>query len=437
MVTPGSTITPPFTYAPRSQEAYDEQRTAIAEQILVALDAPDIITIQEAEKQDVCVPVYDEQAPSESHLDCDLSEPDEGETMANTDRGSGAPDTVEELALEIYIQSEGAIRYEATGDVVNGRDVRGITQAFLHRTDRVELVPTDELHGDPVLGAGEAIDIPYPSADERTPVAPWVEETANPKAVNAELPEWAKDDAAELSESIDGGRFPQTEYAFSRAAQVGKFRIFPDGVEAGGPFVERYVTSNHMSAVPNDRTVQRTEQARLNAAIADAVRDHGGQVLVTGDFNVFPRPDDPFPSFLTDPDREASDQLAPMYERGFTNLHDVIIEEAPANTYSFIFQGISQILDHIFVDDTTLDELVVARFIHVNTDFPAGSPGFEPGRGASDHDPLYARFLFEPEEQPGPPPGAGPPCDRLPDESNARPCRPDDLPPGLARRRVA
>lgn len=220
---------------------------------------------------------------------------------------------------------------------------------------------------------------------------------------------------------------------------MAKFRIFPDGVDTGGPFVERYVTSNHMSAGPDGRTVQRTEQARLNAAIADVVQQADGQVLLTGDFNVFPRPDDPFPSFLTDPDREPSDQLAPIYERGFHNLHDTIIEEAPANTYSFIFQGISQILDHIFVDDTTLDELVIARFIHVNTDFPAGSPGFEPGRGASDHDPLYARFLFEEEDQagpPGPPPGAGPPCDRLPDQSNARPCRPDDLPPGLAKRRV-
>jgi uncharacterized protein len=407
----GSTIRPPFTYAPRSQESYDEHRTAIAEQILVALDAPDIITIQEAEKQDVCVPIFDEETPTNSHLECDLSPPEDGETMENTERGSGAPDTVEELAVEIFIQSDGAIRYEASGDVVNGRDVRGITQAFLHRTDRVELVPVDELHDDPVLGQGDAIDLPYPSADERTPVAPWVEETANPKAVNAQLPEWAKDAAADLGESIDGGRFPQTQYAFSRAAQVAKFRIYPDGVAEDGFSVDRYVTSNHMSAVPDSRTAQRTEQARLNAAIADAVRDHGGQVLVTGDFNVFPRPDDPFPSFLTDPDREPSDQLAPMYERGFTNLHDVIIEEAPANTYSFIFQGVSQILDHIFVDDTTLDEVVVARFIHVNTDFPADAPGFEPGRGASDHDPLYARLQFGIEDaEPGPPPWVpGPP----------------------------
>jgi len=431
----GSTIRAPFTYAPRSQEAYDEQREAIAEQILVTLDAPDIITIQEAEKQDVCVPVYVEEVPADSHLDCDLSAPEDGETMANTERGSGAPDTVEELALEIFIQSDGAIRYEASGDAVNGRDVRGITQAFLHRTDRVELVPTAQLMNDPVLGGHQAIDIPYPSADERTPVAPWVEEAANPKAINAELPDWALEAAGELDEAIDGGRFPVSQYAFSRAVQVGKFRIYPDGVEPGGSYVERYVTSNHMSAVPPNRTVQRTEQARLNAAVAEAIEQKGGQVLSTGDFNVFPRPDDPFPSFLTDPDREPSDQLAPMYERGFTNLHDVIIEEAPANTYSFIFQGISQILDHIFVDDDTLDELVVARYIHVNTDYPAETPGFEAGRGASDHDPLYARFLFDAEE-PGPTPGAGPPCERMPDQGNARPCRADDLPPGLARRRV-
>jgi hypothetical protein len=394
----GSTVRPPFTYAPRSQEAYDDHRIAIAEQILDALDAPDLITIQEAEKQDVCVPVYNEESPVDSSMDCDLSAPADGETMANTDRGSGAPDTVEELALQIFALSDGEVRYEASGDVVHGRDVRGITQGFLHRADRVELVPVEELTDDPVLGAGDAIDIPYPAAEDRTDLAPWVLEAANPKAINAELPQAAKDLAASLGESIDGGRYPQTQYAFSRAAQVGKFRIYPDGVEAGGDYVERYVTSNHMSAGPDGRTAQRTEQARLNAAIAEAARDAGGQVLITGDFNVFPRPDDPFPAFKTDPDREPSDQLAPMYERGFNNLHDVIIEEAPANTYSFIFRGISQILDHIFVDDATLDELVIARYIHVNVDYPAETPGFEPGRGASDHDPLYARFAFPVEE---------------------------------------
>jgi uncharacterized protein len=432
----GSTIRPPFTYAPRSQADYDDHRIAIAEQILVALQAPDIITIQEAEKQDVCVPIYVDENPSDSFMDCDLSAPADGETMATTTRGSGAPDTVEELALEIFAVSDGEVRYEASGDAVHGRDVRGITQAFLHRADRVELVPEEELTDDPVLGAGDAVDIPYPSDDERTELAPWVLETANPKAVNAELPESAKEAAAELGESIDGGRFPQSQYAFSRAVQVGKFRIYPDGVDSGGPFVDRYITSNHMSAVPDARTAQRTEQARLNAAVAEAVRDAGGQVMVTGDFNVFPRPDDPFPAFKTDPDREPSDQLAPMYERGFFNLHDVIIEEAPANTYSFIFRGISQILDHIFVDEVTLSELVIARYIHVNVDYPAETPGFEAGRGASDHDPLYARFRFGIEEPP--PPSEvqpGPPCDRLPPQARARPCRPDDLPPGLRGRR--
>jgi uncharacterized protein len=410
----GSTIRPPFTYAPRSQEAYDDHRNAIAEQILVALQAPDIITIQEAEKQDVCVPVYVDENPADSYMDCDLSAAADGETMANTTRGSGAPDTVEELALEIFTVSDGEVRYVASGDAVNGRDVRGITQAFLHRSDRVELVPEGELTDDPVLGTGDAIDIPYPSDDDRTALAPWVLETANPKAVNAEMPESAKEAADALGEAVDGGRFPVSEYAFSRAVQVGKFRIYPDGVASGGPYVDRYITSNHMSAVPDARTAQRTEQARLNAAVAEAVRDAGGQVMVTGDFNVFPRPDDPFPAFKTDPDREPSDQLGPMYERGFHNLHDVIIEEAPANTYSFIFRGISQILDHIFVDETTLGELVIARYIHVNVDYPAETPGFEDGRGASDHDPLYARFRFGIAEELPPedrflecPPGVG------------------------------
>jgi hypothetical protein len=410
---------PTFGYAPRSQEAYDQQRIAIAEQIVDALQAPDVITIQEAEKQDVCVPVYDEVNPADSFMDCDLSPAAPGETMENTDRGSGAPDTAEELALEIFARTDGEIRYEASGDAVHGRDVRGITQAFLHRTDRVELVPADELEDDPVLGVGDAIDIAYPSQDVRTPLAPWVTaEAANPKSINAELTDEAIALAQSLGESIDGGRFPQTRYVFTRGVQVAKFRIFPDGVDSGGPYVERYITSNHMSAVPDSRTAQRREQARLNAAVNEAVVEAGGRVMNTGDFNVFPRPDDPFPRFETDPDREPSDQLAPLYERGFFNLHDVIIEELPANTYSFIFQGISQILDHIFVDQDTLEELVVARFVHVNIDFPAETPGFEPGRGASDHDPLYARFLFGLDDE-GPEEPEDPTFDSIRDRTEA------------------
>jgi uncharacterized protein len=55
--------------------------------------------------------------------------------------------------IEIFRLTDGDIRYEASGDAVNGRDVRGITQGFLHRADRVELVDrVDELDDDPILG---------------------------------------------------------------------------------------------------------------------------------------------------------------------------------------------------------------------------------------------------------------------------------------------
>jgi uncharacterized protein len=370
------TVTPPFDYAPSTQEEYDEQRAEIAEQIVDVLNNPDVITVQEAEKQDVCEPIFDEADPAASRLECDLDP-----ATAVEDR-SGAPDTVEELAIEIFRRTDGEIRYAAAADAQHGRDVRGITSGFLYRADRVELV--DDVSGDPVLGQDPEIDYPGP-------LAPWTAEAANPKAINATMPEGV--------ELADGGRFPTQRYALSRATQVALFRIWTEGIGEGDA-IERHIFSNHFSAGPPDRVEQRTEQANLNAAIAAAIIDEGGQVLVTGDFNVYPRPDDPFPSPETDPDREPSDQLGALYDvAGLTNLYDVILEEAPENAYSFIFQGQSQVLDQIFVDDATLTELEEVRYIHVNVDYPAEHPEGQPGRGASDHDPLFARFAF-PEPEP-------------------------------------
>ena len=195
----------------------------------------------------------------------------------------------------------------------------------------------------------------------------------NPKALNADLPA-----DVDLSTGVDGSN------VFTRAPQVGYFRVWRNGVGLGA-WVDFYAVSNHFSSTPNARVGQRTEQAAYVAAIVAALQADDPDVRVDagGDLNVFPRPDDPFVP--------ASDQLAPLYSLGLENLQDVLVAEVPAAAYTYVFEGQAQVLDHQFVTSSLGDELERARVAHVNADWPAEHVGDGP-RGASDHDPLVARY---------------------------------------------
>jgi uncharacterized repeat protein (TIGR01451 family) len=112
------------------------------------------------------------------------------------------------------------------------------------------------------------------------------------------------------------------------------------------------------------------------------------RIAIGGDFNVYPRPDDPFPAGHP---RHPSDQLGPLYAQGLVNLWDVLVAEVPVSAYSYIFQGQTQTLDQHFVSPSLRSELQQFRMAHVNADWPADHPG-DGARGASDHDPGVARF---------------------------------------------
>ena len=113
---------------------------------------------------------------------------------------------------------------------------------------------------------------------------------------------------------------------------------------------------------------QRTEQSNYLAAIVDALPEQ--RIDAGGDFNTFPRPDDPLNRTTT------PHQLAALYDAaGMTNLYDVLVDEVPASAYSYVFVGMAQTLDGQFVSDTLADELGQARIAHVNADWPADTPG--------------------------------------------------------------
>ena len=330
-------VDPPFDYVPASDEVYQERLGLIAQQIVADLHAPDILLVQEAEDQDICTVAGGELA------------------CGAADDADGKPDTLQELALRIEAQS--GIAYDAAYDR-DGSDDRGIVAALMYRTDRVELLEPTADH--PVLGS-------TPDFSYRSGANDYNADVQNPKSLNAPLPE-------DVTGTTDG------DEVYTRDPQVGWFRVWRNAVGSGA-WVDVYAISNHFSSTPDSRVQQRREQAAYLAAIAGALDSE--YVVAGGDFNVFPRPDDP----LNPP----SDQLGPLYEAGLENLWDVLVAEEPQAAYSYVFVGQAQTLDGQFVTPTLLDELAQTRVAHVNADYPAEYAG-DGARGLSDHDPMASRF---------------------------------------------
>jgi len=354
-------VNPPFDFVPASEAIYQAHLADLAAQIAGPMHTPDLLMIQEAEDQDICTVVA-------LAMSCGAFE------INNRD---GKPDTLQELALAIV--EAGGPTYDTAYDR-DGADDRGIVSAFMFRVDTVELLPADA--DDPVLGSS-------PTVDYRGAALGYNADVSNPKALNADLP-----DDVDLSTGFDGAN------VYTRPPQVGHFRIWRDGIGTS-VFTDLYAMSNHFSSTPDARVGQRAEQAAYNVAIVAALEDAGAdRVISGGDFNVFPRPDDPFA-----PGQQygciplpcsigPSDQLGPLYEAGLHNLWDTLVADVPQSAYSYNFAGQIQTLDMQFATSGQFADLVQVRAGHFNADFAADYDG-DVARGASDHDPQVARWFTD------------------------------------------
>lgn len=125
--------------------------------------------------------------------------------------------------------------------------------------------------------------------------------------------------------------------------------------------------------------VQAGEEARAaqTRALHDVVagilsRDPGAAVVVLGDLNTFEWTDD-------------LDRFLPG-EGDSRILHDLALEVPPGERYTYVFEGNSQALDHIFVSRALRDG-AQADIVHLNADYPEGAPS-----RASDHEPVLVRL---------------------------------------------
>jgi uncharacterized protein len=345
-------VSPPYDYVPASDAAYQARLNDIALQIINDLHSPDILMVQEVENQDIC-------KVSGGAMVCNLTD--------NSD-ADGQPDDLQDLALKIA--SLGGPTYAAAFDS-DSSDLRGILPAFMYRTDRVELASPA---GDPILGGSPAIPgytaVPYDS------------DVSNPKTLNAELP--------------TGISACETNWVFPRAPDIGLFRIYSTSVGSGS-FQEVYLINNHFKSGPDTCVTHRTEQAKYNAALVAFLQaaEPNARIIVGGDLNVYPRPDDPFAP-IGQPG--SSDQLGALYDPslGLKNMWEVLVDQTPEAAYSYVYVGMAQTLDQMFVNEPVLADLEQFHSIHINSDFPADYPD-DVARGTSDHDPQLIGLSLIPQ----------------------------------------
>ena len=338
-------VNPPYDYVPASDAAYQARLTDIGNEIINDLNSPDVLMVQEVENQDICT-------VTGGALTCGA-----------TDNADGKPDMLQELALKVA--SLGGPTYDAAFDR-DSSDLRGIAPAFLYRTDRVKLVSPV---GDPILGGSPAIGgyaaVSYDS------------DVSNPKTLNAVLP--------------SGITACETSWVFPRAPDIALFRIYREGIGKGAS-VDVYVVDNHFKSGPDTCVAHRTEQAKYNAALVAHIQgaNPNARIVLGGDVNIYPRPDDPFAP-IGQP--ASSDQLGVLYDPslGLRNLWVVLLGQAPGAAYSYVYLGMAQTLDQMFVNQPMLADLQQFRIAHINSDFPADYPG-DVARGTSDHDPNVAIF---------------------------------------------
>jgi hypothetical protein len=127
---------------------------------------------------------------------------------------------------------------------------------------------------------------------------------------------------------------------------------------------------------------RRVEQAEFLAALVESFKQTrpGSRLVVLGDLN----------------DDLQSSPLATLTAAG---LHNLVNDLERLDRYTYIYEGISQVLDHVLVNPPLLANHIQIELPHVNADFPAiyAEDRFTIHR-SSDHDPALVTFRILPNK---------------------------------------
>ncbi|MEW6406251.1 MAG: endonuclease/exonuclease/phosphatase family protein, partial [Chloroflexota bacterium] len=143
-----------------------------------------------------------------------------------------------------------------------------------------------------------------------------------------------------------------------------------------------FVLNNHFTSMSGGEMAtepRRNAQAAWNVTVMEEIlaENPDAYLSVMGDLNSY------YDALPIDTLREAG------------LVH--VFEALPASErYTYIYQGASQVLDHILVTPNLMDLLRRVDVLHVNADFAPAQPGDSSPRHKSDHDPVIAVFSLSP-----------------------------------------
>ena len=337
------TFRPPFDYVPTAAGPFELRVKKLAQHIHEVLHSPDLILLQELEDQDIF-----------SHKGGRF-------VKLKKNNADGQNDSAQRIAIEI--KKLGGPKYLVANDR-DAADDRGIIAVFMYRKDTLTLLNPRSRH----FIFGKNPNIKNPVSSHR-----FNKDVENPKAFNGRMmaPNFrTKDNRLEESE------------IFSRATQIAAFQLKKH------PNKKLYALNNHFSSRPDRKIERRREQAALNARLIRTILNKNASALIVmgGDLNVYPRPDDPLPE-------QNSDQLAALYKAKMLNIYDALILRNPSGAYSYVYKGQAQTLDHLFISPALSTHFSSATVAHLNADHSMVEDD-EHYHGASDHDPVLARFRF-------------------------------------------
>ncbi|MDY6874997.1 MAG: lamin tail domain-containing protein [Chloroflexota bacterium] len=141
--------------------------------------------------------------------------------------------------------------------------------------------------------------------------------------------------------------------------------------------VNHFISKSGGEALTEPRRVM---EAQWNAGLVDRIltSDPGAYVVVMGDLN------DYYDS--------APLQALTQGDTPGGQLVNVAGALPPEERYSYIFQGVSQLLDHILVTPSLAAHQVRVNVLHINADYPPPDPADPSPRHCSDHDPVVVVF---------------------------------------------
>jgi predicted extracellular nuclease len=162
----------------------------------------------------------------------------------------------------------------------------------------------------------------------------------------------------------------------------------PEGITSRPPLLVRvklsdtdteiFVLNNHFTSMSGGEAAtepRRTAQAAWNVTVMEEIlaENPGALLAVIGDLNSY------YSSLPIDTLRDA----------GLVHSFDRI---PPEERYTYVYEGVSQVIDHILTMaelDALISEVVV---LHFNADFPLPLPGDISSMHKSDHDPVLVVF---------------------------------------------